>query len=81
VLSTVHGSKGLESTNVCVVGLSDGLFPMCDESCEYDEEELRLLYVSVTRAKENLLLTGCKQFGSKTFTTHSFIDMVKGEQK
>ncbi len=58
-LATVHSSKGLEFTNVFVIGLEDGIFPSGNR-CESDselEEERRLMYVAVTRAKKRLFLT------------------------
>jgi DNA helicase-2/ATP-dependent DNA helicase PcrA len=58
-LSTIHSAKGLEWRAVFVIGLVDGRFPslynLRDE--EEVEEERRLLYVAVTRAKEHLYLT------------------------
>ncbi len=59
LLMTVHNAKGLEFENVFVTGLEDGLFPHRnsfeeDSNCE---EERRLLYVALTRAKKNLFLT------------------------
>ena len=59
-LMTVHASKGLEFKNVFVVGLEDGLFPYKKdgaESGEDKEEERRLFYVALTRAKEKLFLS------------------------
>jgi DNA helicase II / ATP-dependent DNA helicase PcrA len=73
ILSTVHGSKGLESDNVFVTGLSDGLFPLT--SGEPDEEN-RLFYVAITRSKKNLWLTGCDSFGKNEFVGHSFVEML-----
>ncbi len=58
-LATVHSAKGLEFKVVFVVGLEDGLFPLkrsMDSPAEL-EEERRLLYVAITRAKERLYLT------------------------
>lgn len=58
-LMTVHASKGLEFDTVFVTGLEEGLFPhqgMDDEKRD-EEEERRLFYVAVTRAKERLILT------------------------
>ena len=60
-LMTVHASKGLEFKHVFIVGLEDGLFPhrMHGESknAEDSEEERRLFYVALTRAKEKLFLS------------------------
>jgi DNA helicase-2/ATP-dependent DNA helicase PcrA len=61
-LMTVHASKGLEFQAVFVTGLEDGLFPhrqfgAASASREHDEEERRLFYVAITRAKERLFLT------------------------
>ena len=58
-LMTVHASKGLEFDTVFVTGLEEGLFPhqgMDDEKRD-EEEERRLFYVAVTRAKQRLILT------------------------
>ena len=57
-LSTVHQAKGLEYTAVFVIMLCDGLFPSArsSESEEGVEEERRLFYVAVTRAKTELYL-------------------------
>lgn len=59
-LMTVHSAKGLEFKNVFIVGLEDGLFPHSgfgDGGPEKEEEERRLFYVAVTRAKEKLFLS------------------------
>ncbi|MEK7588538.1 MAG: UvrD-helicase domain-containing protein [Patescibacteria group bacterium] len=60
-LMTVHASKGLEFKYVFITGLEDGLFPhskMGDsKSAEDSEEERRLFYVALTRAKEKLFLS------------------------
>jgi DNA helicase-2/ATP-dependent DNA helicase PcrA len=60
-LMTVHASKGLEFKGVFVTGLEDGLFPHQrdgDSKTKEDaEEERRLFYVAVTRAKEKLFLS------------------------
>lgn len=62
-LMTIHSAKGLEFKNVFVVGLEDGLLPhknSLEEPSEI-EEERRLLYVAMTRAKERLCLTTAAQ--------------------
>ncbi len=60
-LMTVHASKGLEFKYVFVTGLEDGLFPHErqneGQSGEDREEERRLFYVALTRAKEKLFLS------------------------
>jgi DNA helicase-2/ATP-dependent DNA helicase PcrA len=59
-LLTVHASKGLEFTEVYVVDLMDGRFPnhkLMNQSGGAIEEERRLFYVSVTRAKDRLFLS------------------------
>lgn len=58
-LMTVHAAKGLEFDTVFVTGLEEGLFPhegMNDEDRD-EEEERRLFYVAMTRAKRSLILT------------------------
>ena len=58
-LMTVHSAKGLEFHTVFVTGLEEGLFPHENSLSEFDgvEEERRLAYVAITRAKRRLYLT------------------------
>ena len=65
VLMTLHSAKGLEFPNVYLAGMEDGLFPSymsitADNSDEEIEEERRLCYVGITRAKEHLSITGAR---------------------
>ena len=62
-LMTVHSAKGLEYKNIFVIGLDDGIFPSSRSfDSEADmEEERRLAYVAITRAKERLYLTNASQ--------------------
>ena len=64
VLMTLHSAKGLEFPNVYMAGMEDGLFPSymtitADDPMEI-EEERRLCYVGITRAKEHLTLTSAR---------------------
>lgn len=64
-LMTLHSAKGLEFPKVYLVGMEDGLFPgimsiMADDKTEM-EEERRLCYVGITRAKKELVLTAARQ--------------------
>jgi len=68
-LMTTHASKGLEFPVVFIIGLEEGLFPHSRTLFYPDEleEERRLCYVAITRAKEKLILTFTKYrniFGS-----------------
>lgn len=58
-LMTVHASKGLEFKNVFVIGMNDGVFP--SNKTQDMEEERRLFYVAVTRAKDHLHITRAQQ--------------------
>ncbi|MBR6489884.1 MAG: UvrD-helicase domain-containing protein [Muribaculaceae bacterium] len=61
-LMTVHAAKGLEYKNVIIVGVEEDLFPsaMSKDSLPAIEEERRLLYVAITRAEKNCVITYAK---------------------
>lgn len=65
VLMTLHSAKGLEFPYVFICGMEDGIFPsymtMISEDDEDMEEERRLCYVGITRAKERLYLSAAKR--------------------
>jgi DNA helicase-2/ATP-dependent DNA helicase PcrA len=63
-LMTIHASKGLEFPVVFIAGAEDGLIPHARSMEEGDgnvEEERRLFYVAITRARDKLYITSCKQ--------------------
>ena len=56
-LMTLHASKGLEFSHVFLIGVNNGLIPLLSGSMESEEEERRLFFVGMTRAKEYLELS------------------------
>ncbi|BBH54595.1 ATP-dependent helicase [Fluviispira sanaruensis] len=68
-LMTIHSAKGLEFPKVFIAGLEEGVLPHQNsiDSPEAIEEERRLMYVAVTRAKSKLTLTNCKRNRYKDF--------------
>lgn len=63
VMMTMHAAKGLEFPNVFLTGFEEGLFPSnrCLSEPEELEEERRLCYVAITRAKQNLVISYARQ--------------------
>lgn len=84
-LMTLHSAKGLEFPVVFLVGMEEGIFPGYKSISEPQEleEERRLCYVGITRAKENLFLTCSKQrtiFGSTSYNqTSRFLKEIPEE--
>ncbi|MBP3365822.1 MAG: UvrD-helicase domain-containing protein [Treponema sp.] len=58
-LITLHNTKGLEFPRVIITGMEAGIFPRDGKSSEELEEERRLFYVGITRAKDELYFTSC----------------------
>lgn len=84
-LMTMHAAKGLEFPLVVIGGMEDGLFPHSRSSNDEEEleEERRLCYVAMTRAKSKLVLTGAarrRTFGEYSATNPSrFLDEIPSE--
>ena len=84
-LMTVHSAKGLEFDNVFIIGLEEGIFPhsMCLYSPSEVEEERRLCYVAVTRARKSLTLINTKKrllFGQDSYNPPSrFVGEISEE--
>jgi DNA helicase-2/ATP-dependent DNA helicase PcrA len=79
-MMTVHAAKGLEFPVVFVTGLEDGVFPSLRDGEDPDvlEEERRLAYVAITRARERLFLTNAERRnlygqGAQVFRESRFI--------
>ncbi|OHA14406.1 MAG: hypothetical protein A2909_00030 [Candidatus Tagabacteria bacterium RIFCSPLOWO2_01_FULL_39_11] len=77
-LMTIHAAKGLEFKNVFITGLEENLFPHSslghENPEEHKEEERRLFYVALTRAKDNVFLSWANTrtlFGDKKLNTPS----------
>ena len=85
VLMTMHSAKGLEFENVFLVGAEEGIFPGIKSIGEPDEmeEERRLCYVAITRAKKRLFISCAQQrmlFGKTTSNRVSrFVDEIPEE--
>lgn len=71
-IMTIHTAKGLEFNNVFVVGLTEGIFPSArsleERKNEALEEERRLCFVAITRAKQRLYLTESEGVGVKGYS-------------
>ena len=83
VMMTLHSAKGLEFDNVFIIGLEEGIFPGTQSIYGGDkaiEEERRLAYVGITRAKRSLHITNAKSrvmFGKTTNNSPSrFLDEI-----
>ena len=75
-ISTIHASKGLEFDYVYIIGSEEGCFPLSRAMDNPDEleEERRLMYVAITRARKKLYITRAKSrflYGDRSYTTES----------
>ena len=85
VMMTMHAAKGLEFPNVFLAGFEEGLFPSnrCLNEPDELEEERRLCYVAITRARQNLAISYARQrmlYGRTTTNLPSrFVDELPAE--
>ena len=78
-LATFHSAKGLEFANVFIMEVNESLVPYRKSVLERDiEEERRLLYVGLTRAKEKLWISYVKEIHNKSSEPSRFIKEIYG---
>ena len=79
-LATLHSSKGLEFDNVFIIDVNEGIMPYKKAVLEQDvEEERRLFYVGMTRAKSNLFICSVKSIRDKDTQISRFIEETKNK--
>ncbi|WP_300277636.1 ATP-dependent helicase [Peptacetobacter sp.] len=88
IFTTMHSAKGLEFENVYIIGASEGISPH-EKTYEIDdkekifeqiEEERRLMYVAITRAKNNLCISSPKNRYSKKIKKSRFLDEMESKK-
>ena len=80
-LTTMHGSKGLEFNSVFIIHATDDVIPGKTRIKEEIEEERRLLYVAMTRARDELTITCAREYGPSKWRPKSYMTsllMVNG---
>ena len=80
ILSSIHKSKGLEYDKVFVINLNENEFPMIGDGDDYNknlEEERRVMYVAMTRAKKDLFLLYIKKRSGMNLNPSIFVNEVK----
>ena len=74
-LLTMHGSKGLEFDTVYIMSANEGCIPYKKAGIEEEiEEERRLFYVAMTRAKQTLVISYVKEKNGKTVEPSRFVN-------
>lgn len=86
IIATVHAAKGLEFDTVFISGLEEKIFPVSRADNDDEEEERRLMYVAITRARKDLYLTSSSSrfmYGKRDVSVKSRflreIDMIKDQ--
>ncbi|EGC82330.1 ATP-dependent helicase [Anaerococcus prevotii] len=80
ILSSIHKSKGLEYDKVFLINLNENEFPMIGDGDDYNknlEEERRVMYVAMTRAKKELFLLSIKKRSGINLNPSIFVNEVK----
>lgn len=77
-LATMHAAKGLEFDEVYLIGCNEGLLPHHQSESSL-EEERRLMYVGITRAKQRLTISYCEKIGSSDAAPSRFINEIGTE--
>ena len=79
ILSTIHGAKGLEFDTVFLIDIVDDEIPGSNNASDAElEEERRIFYVGMTRAKENLNIFAFKERNNTDYDISPFINEIKG---
>ena len=84
VLMTIHSAKGLEFNNVFLIGMEEGIFPgnqSIYSGAEEMEEERRLAYVAITRAKKTLTVTNAYMYAFRFYQPQYAIPLFKGDSR
>lgn len=80
-LHTMHGAKGLEFDTVFIIGANEGTVPYRKAKLPKEvEEERRLFYVAMTRAKKRLIITCTKEKNGKNISSSRFLYELAGSQ-
>lgn len=80
-LHTMHGAKGLEFDTVFIIGANEGNVPYRKANLPQEvEEERRLFYVAMTRAKKRLIITCTKEKNGKNMSSSRFLCELAGSQ-
>ena len=80
-LHTMHGAKGLEYDTVFIIGANEGTMPYRKATLEKEiEEERRLFYVAMTRAKRMLIISHTKEKNGKNMSSSRFVYELAGSQ-
>ena len=80
-LATLHSAKGLEFDHVYIIDVNEGMIPYKKAVLEQEiEEERRLFYVGMTRARKDLYLFSAKQINRKDVDVSRFITEIKEKE-